>query len=432
MRVCVPAPERRDEATRRRMRAVAARCYNAGDARPARDMSERLLIRLQADGQLAWLAQDAQGRAPSGANAGAPAPATIARARRVIVLVPSEQVVLLETDAVSARRAQLAKAVPFALEDQLASPVEELHFALSAQLAGARLAVAVVAREVLRGWIETLAQLGIRADAIVPDSLAVPLPGDGAAVLIEPARALLRWGQAQACACDTAALGQWLAVVAPATVQVHDFRQAPRLDLPVDVARYNERQSDPLAFLAAALTQEPAINLLQGEFAPSHRHVPAQKLWRRAALLAAAGVILALAYAGGDYLRLKRESDRLELAQRDALRANLPEFADVAGDPRQLMQSALTRMRGDGATGGLLPLLGRVGPVLAATTRVSLKGMEYRNATLELGLRAPDVPTLDLVREQLANLGGLKAEVTAAATSDKGVDGRLRISGGKP
>jgi hypothetical protein len=114
------------------------------------------------------------------------------------------------------------------------------------------------------------------------------------------------------------------------------------------------------------------------------------------------------------------------------LRASLPEFADVAGDPRQLMQSALTRMRGDGATGGLLPLLGRIGPVLAATTRVSLKSMEYRNATLELGLRAPDVPTLDLVREQLANLGGMKAEVTAAATSDKGVDGRLRISGGKP
>jgi general secretion pathway protein L len=395
-------------------------------------MSDRLLIRLQADGQLTWLAQDAQGRALSGANAGAPAPATIARARRVIVLVPSEQVVLLETDAVSARRTQLAKAVPFALEDQLASPVEDLHFALPERVDAARFGVAVVARAALRGWIEMLAQLGVRADLIVPDSLAVPMASAGATVLIEPGRALLRWGQTQACCCDTAALGQWLGVIAPSTVQVHDFRQAPRIDLPVEVARYHERQTDPLALLAAQLAPEPAINLLQGEFAPSHRHLPADRLWRRAALLAAASVILALAYAGGDYLRLKRASDRLETAQRDALRASLPEFADLAGDPRQLMQSALTRMRGDGATGGLLPLLGRVGPVLAGTTRVSLKGMEYRNATLELGLRAPDVPALDLVREQLANLGGLKAEVTAATTGDQGVDGRLRISGGKP
>ena len=395
-------------------------------------MSDQLLIRLQADGQLAWLAQDAQGRALSGANIGAPAQATIAGARHVVVLVPSEQVVLLETDAVSARRAQLAKAVPFALEDQLASPVEELHFALAEHVAGARLGVAVVARAALRGWIETLAQLGIRADAVVPDSLALAPPGEGATVLIEPARALLRWGPAHGCVCETAALAQWLAVIAPATVQVHDFRQAPRLELPVEVARYHERQSDPLALFAAALAREPAINLLQGEFAPNHRHVPAQKLWRRAGLLAAAGVILALAYAAGDYLRLKRESDRLEQAQHDALRATLPELGDVAGDPRQLMQSALTRMRGDSATGGLLPLLGRIGPVLSATTRVSLKSMEYRNATLELGLRAPDVPTLDLVREQLANISGLKAEVTAATTSDKGVDGRLRISGDKP
>jgi len=395
-------------------------------------MSDQLLIRLQADGQLAWLAQDAQGRALSAANIGAPAPATIAGARHVVVLVPSEQVVLLETDAVSARRAQLAKAVPFALEDQLASPVEELHFALAEHVAGARLGVAVVARAALRGWIETLAQLGIRADAVVPDSLALAPPGEGATVLIEPARALLRWGPAHGCVCETAALAQWLAVIAPATVHVHDFRQAPRLELPVEVARYHERQSDPLALFAAALVREPAINLLQGEFAPNHRHVPAQKLWRRAGLLAAASVILALAYAGGDYLRLKRESDRLEQAQHDVLRATLPELGDVAGDPRQLMQSALTRMRGDSATGGLLPLLGRIGPVLSATTRVSLKSMEYRNATLELGLRAPDVPTLDLVREQLANISGLKAEVTAATTSDKGVDGRLRISGDKP
>lgn len=395
-------------------------------------MSDRLLIRLQADGQLSWLAQDAQGRALSGTNPGAPEPATIARARRVIVLVPSEHVVLLETDAVSTRRGQLAKAVPFALEDQLASPVEDLHFALPERIAGPRLGVAVVARAILRGWLDTLGQLGIRADVVIPDSLAMPITSDGATVLVEPTRALLRYGPTQACACETSALTQWLAVIAPATVQVHDFRQAPRLALPVEISRYHERQSDPLAFLGAQFAHEPALNLLQGEFAPSHRHMAAQKLWRRAALLAAASVILALAYAGGDYLRLKRESDRLELAQRDALRASLPEFADVAGDPRQLMQSALTRMRGDGSTGGLLPLLGRIGPVLASTTRVSLKGLEYRNATLELGLRAPDVPALDLVREQVANLGGLKAEVTAATTSDKGVEGRLRISGGKP
>ena len=392
-------------------------------------MSDRLLIRLHRDAQMSWLAQES-GRT-AGTNSGPPTAAAIARARRIIVLVPSEQVVLLEADAVSTRRTQLAKAVPFALEDQLVSPVEELHFALPERIAGERIPVAVVARATLRDWIDTLAQHGVRADVLIPETLALAPAANGATLMVEPERALLRWGATNAIACETAALADWIGLAGAPLATVHDFRQALRLALPVDAPDYHERQSDPLAYLAGQLQSEPEINLLQGEFAPSHRHLPAQQLWRRAALLAAAAVLLALVYAGIDWLRLSRQSARLEAQQRDTLQANLPQFANVPGDPRQLMESAVNRMRGDAGGSGLLALLNRIGPVLASTTRVSLKGLEYRNATLELGLRAPDVPALDLVREQLANLG-LKVEVTAAATGDKGVDGRLRISGGKP
>jgi general secretion pathway protein L len=395
-------------------------------------MSERLLIRLHADGQLTWLVQDAGGRALSATNAGAPPAATIARARRIVALVPSEHVVLLEADAVSSRRAQLAKAMPFALEDQLASPVEDLHFALPEKPGAGRITVAVVARATLREWMGTLVENGIRADVMIPETLALAPNDSGATLTIEPERALLRWSTAHAIACDPPALAQWLRIVAAPAAEVFDFRPSPRLALPIAVSHYHERQLDPLAFFGAQLTREPVLNLLQGEFAPSHRHVPAQQLWRRAGMLAAAAVVLALLYAAGDWFALSRESDRLEAQQRDALRASLPEMANVAGDPRPLMDSALTRMRGGGSGNGLLTLLEHIGPTLAGTTRVQLRSLEYRNATLELGLRAPDVPALDLVREQLANLGDLKAEVTAANTSDKGVDGRLRISGAKP
>lgn len=395
-------------------------------------MSERLLIRLHPDGRLTWLAQDTGGRPLSAANDGAPPAGALARARRIVVLVPSEQVVLLDTDTVTAKRAQLVKAVPFALEDRLASPVEDLHFALPSASSGDRLTVAVVARAAMRGWVDTLAQHGIRADVLIPETLALPAPADSAVVAIEPERALLRLGRGQAFACDTAVLGDLLTIAAPARVVVRDFRQAPRLALPASVAEYRERESDALAFLASSLVRDPEINLLQGEFASTHRYTPATQLWRRAAAAAAAALLLLFVYAGADYLRLEREADRLERAEREILRTDLPEVANVAGDPRSLMQSALTRLRGEGSgNGGVLALLGRIGPILASATRVQLTGIEYRNATLELGLRAPDVAALDLVREQLATLGGIAVEVTAANTGEKGVDGRLRISGAK-
>lgn len=394
-------------------------------------MSDRLLIRLHPDGRLSWLALDAGGRALSASNAGAPPPGAVARARSIVVLVPSERVVVLETDAIGARRAQLVKAVPFALEDQLASPVEELHFALAPGASGGRVVVAVVARDVLRDWIDALAQHGLRADSMIPDALALASPPGACLVAIEDERTLLRGSAAQALACDTSALDAWLRIAAPAQLDVHDFRDAPRLALPVAVASYHERRSDLLAFIGERFAGDAAINLLQGDFAPAHRRQPLARVWRRAALLAVAAVVVALLFAAGDWLRLRRESDRLERAQREVLRTSAPELAEVAGDPRSLMESAMRRVRGDaGAATGLLPLLGRIAPTLSNSTRVQLTGIEFRNATLELGLRAPDVAALDLVREQIANLG-LAVEVTAANSGATGVDGRLRIGGGK-
>jgi general secretion pathway protein L len=103
---------------------------------------------------------------------------------------------------------------------------------------------------------------------------------------------------------------------------------------------------------------------------------------------------------------------------------------NVPGDPRQLMQSALNNLRGGADASGLLHTLTQIAPVLASTTRTTLTGMEYHNATLELGLRAPDVQTLDRMREQLTTLPGLTVVVTSANTSaDGSVDGRIRIGG---
>ena len=396
-------------------------------------MSDRLLLRLHADGSLAWLAQDAQGRALSAASAGAPPVETMARARRIVVLVPAEQVLLLDTPRMSAQRAQFAKALPFALEDQLASPVEDLHFALPERLNESRVPIAIVERDVLHGWLERLSRDGIRPDAVIPETLAVP-PGS---VVIETDRALLRTGPSKAGACDLAALPDWLELFIadagePVALEAYDFRAAPALALPVAIARYHERQSDPLAFFASQLHGEPTLNLLQGPFAPAHRHAPALRLWRNAALLLASAVILLMLYDAVDCWRLSRESARLQAAMSDVLHQGFPEMDKVAGDPRQLMDSALSRMRGGTDAGGLLRVLNQVAPTLGSTTRTTLKSVEYHNATLELGVRAPDVPTLDLMRERLANLPGLKVEVTAATSAENGVDGRLRIAGGKP
>jgi general secretion pathway protein L len=213
-----------------------------------------------------------------------------------------------------------------------------------------------------------------------------------------------------------------------APLVVRDFRAAPALVLPVKASSYRERQHDPLAHLAAGLAQ-PALNLLDGEFATRHRHARGARWWRVAAGLAAAVVVLAIANLGFDVLRLSRASARMDVLAQEAVAKAFPDIdaAQLARmSPADLMRGRLERLRGGSETSGVLKMLARVAPIIGSTTRIQTRGVEYRNGVLELALRAPDVATLDSVREQIV-AAGVQATVTAANPSADGVDGRIRI-----
>ncbi len=399
-------------------------------------MISHLLIRLKPDGGLVWIAQDQDRATPAESQQGAPPADLLARAQRVTVLVPTAPVVLLSSPAITKQRTKLAKAIPYALEDQLASPVEELHFALSEQVTDSDIGVAVVARGQMQVWLAQLAGYGIRPDVLLPEGLGIPCKTDTTTALVETDSLALRVGAWTVLATDAESLPQLLTIIhadgrAPRAPEVFDFRLAPPLVLQGTAVTYHAQQRDALAWLARNIPTEPVINLLQGEFAPTHRQAPVQKLWRLAAILAAATIALSLLYGLLDRWQLQRQMDQLLAAEHQVLHDSFPNLTRD-DDPPRLMESELRRLRGGSATSGGLRLLTQIAPVLGSTTRITTKGMEYRNATLEIGLRAPDVPSLDAIRERLATLPGLKVEVTAANPSEGLVDGRLRISGGKP
>jgi general secretion pathway protein L len=396
-------------------------------------MPDRLLLRLASDGGLTWLRTAAGARVPAVSERGVPPAAVLADAGEIVVLVPAEDVLLTEVKLSARNRAQLLQALPYAVEDQLLGAVEDQHFAAS-QGGGDQIGVAVVAKGTLRGWLERLAAAGIQPDVLLPESLALPAQASGASALIEDTRAIVRLAPWSAFTSSLRELPRWLAQVNVdnllVPLAVRDFRAAPALALPLPIASYQERQRDPLAYLASGFVQAP-LNLLEGEFAPRHRHARGARWWRIAAALAAAVVILAVLNLGFDVWRLSRASARMDALAQDAVRKAFPEIdaAQLARvSPADLMRGRLDRLRGGAESSGLLKVLAQIGPVLGSTTRIQTRGIEYRNGVLELALRAPDVAALDSVRERLATVPGVQAVVTAANPSADGVDGRIRIS----
>ena len=392
-------------------------------------MPDRLLLRLDSIGDPSWLRQGADGRMSAGSTHGWPSSAAIASAGEIVVLVPAEDVLLTEARVAAKSRTQRMQAIPFAVEDQLLEPVEDLQFAATEGVSDT-VGVAVVARSTLRAWLERLAANGIRPDVLLPESLALPLAPDRATALIEHDRALVRLAPFSAFVSAPAELGEWLERTTDTrALDIYDFRDGAPPRLVVPAASYQERQRDPLAFLARSL-RKPSLNLLHGEFAPQHRAARDARWWRVAAALAATVVALAVLDLGFEVLQLSRTSARLDAAAQDAVRKAFPDIdgAELArATPGEIARRRIERVRGGTDSSGFLRVLDQIAPVLGATTQIQTRGMEFRNGTLELGLRAPDVATLDAVRERLAAQPGLNVTVTAANPGESGIDGRIRI-----
>lgn len=397
-------------------------------------MTNQLLLRLRSDGALTWLTQQGESCTLAGDDneMQLELAKAVARCREIVVLVPTAAVLLMQASVVSRNRAHLLKAIPYALEDQLASAVEDLHFALYAQVSGPQTGVAIVAREQMRAWLNQLMLHSIKPDMMIPESLAVSWKESNITVVIEDNGALIRASEWQCMSAEHDNLDQFIEILRathdnPTTLEVFDFRQAPPLTLPSPLKQYHVRQREPLKFFGQGLSTPTNINLLQGEFAPSHRHVPLQTLWRYAAIIFTTVIGLSLTYAITDRWQLQHESNELEKVMRSVLHESFPTITRN-DDPASVMHSELTRLRGGAQPSGLLTVLNQIAPILGSTTRIMIKGMEYRNSTLEIALHAPDVLTLDSLRERLAILPGLKVEVTAASPSDNHVEGRLRIT----
>ncbi len=376
----------------------------------------RALLRLRPDGHAEWLDPDRPGAPP---RAGVPAAAP---GLAVLLAVPAEDVLLLELARPPGRGAQLAQAVPFAVEDQLAGPIEAQHVAWrEAPGAPARLQVAVARREAVQAWLGRGAEAGAPAQAAWSEA-ALLAPGT---LLVEPGRALARLADGRALAGEPAevmALLQALGIGHGAL----SLRLADGAEAPVGWQGGAARAVGPaLAVLAEGLAAA-GPDLLQGAFAPVARGAGARQSWRlAAALLAAAGV---LAFAGLVFER-QGYAALVEAQQAEAealVRRVAPDARTGLGFAEA--SAVLAQAAGQGAAGaeGALGLLARAAPGLADDPRLELQAVEFRSGQLDLVVVGPDVAALDALRGRLAAATG-RAELTAATPGTRGVEGRLRL-----
>jgi general secretion pathway protein L len=336
---------------------------------------------------------------------------------RTSVLVRAESVALHRVELPARRAAELRQAVPFALEDRLAEPVESLHFAIGAR-DGVSVEVAVVAVATMQAWRGQAEAFGVAADSMVADAHLLPRTVDAIHVARIDDRMLLAFGDA-AHALPADDWPQWRSFLPPLPVFAlqRDGRFAP-----LDAAPPPLSLHELLRFAAAHPSTAP--ELMQGAFAPAARRAGQRRAWRLAAVLAGVAIALSLAEAAVGVLVQQQRRDALRAEQAAVFRQALPD-ARMTADPAAQLAAELGR--GTAAfAGDAVALLLRVAPVLTQGSRYRLEAVDYRLQTLEIEVAASDVASLDGLREALASQG-LRVEMTGVTPDDEGVRGRLRV-----
>ena len=406
-------------------------------------MAEALVIRLHGNQpdtlQAEWLLVDTAGSRHGNVESGPlAAAARTAAGRPVIVLVPGTDVLLAEPELPVKSGARLAQVVPFALEEQIASDVEDMHFAVGRRDSRPGTPVAAVALAAMNTWLAALKAAGIGPAAMYSESAAVPLTPNGVTLFVEGVRIHVLRAGAPPTVVEAEPLIEGLQV---ALASGSETRENVALFMSQDDY---ERDRDmieglreftaslqvkllaegPLALLAVTIVKQAATNLLQGPYAVAGSMKVSLAPWRYAAMLAGAFVIVHLGVMGVQFWKLGAAEVRLDSEIAAVFSQAMPGARQV--NARSQVEGRLAQLRGSSVTGGLMTSLGALGEAIAQAPETSVEALSYRTDVLDLRVLAPSVDALDRI-QHVATERGMNAVIQSATPRDAKVEGRLQF-----
>jgi general secretion pathway protein L len=409
-------------------------------------MADWLLLRLPRtpDQEASWILADSRGNAISAPQSG-PLSQAASRAagRHVCALVPGTDVLLAQPELPVKAGTKLQQVVPYALEEQLAEDIDDLHFAIGKRTSdSANTPVAVVAHSLMDEWLGMLKSAGLAPDSMYADSDLLPENPGHAVALLENDVIVVRPPTGATISMPADAITEALELARPGgeggeqsgrglilyTGAAEWQEHSPQVEAvreKFDGIKVQLLTNGPLSLYAQQLSTAKPINLLQGRYAPQNTRAVGWRAWRAAAILLAALVGLHVAGKAGELFMLKRAEKTVDASIDQAFRSAMPgEQSTVNG--RRRMEQRLVAVRSGGGTAGLLPALGALVQARNAVPGTVVQALSFRDGALELKVAAPNADSLDRVSKTLRS-NGWDADLTAGNVAGQGYEGRIQI-----
>ncbi|MFQ5982729.1 MAG: type II secretion system protein GspL, partial [Woeseiaceae bacterium] len=348
--------------------------------------------------------------------------------------------------------ARLQAALPYALEEQLAEDIEQLHFAAGTRRGSGRIPVAIVSRERLSEWIEWLTEAGIQPAAMIPENYGLArIPGT-ISLLVAEGQVMINDGADTELIMQDVSPGDALAAIGA----LDDFAdpestEAAVPEMPRHVLVYCEpedderHQHDWLAIrnemesvdvnlladgvmprLAVTVATGAGVNLLQGDFGKQTEYAGLFMPWRYAAITLLVLGLVGITAKATDYYLLKREEAELKQQFEAEYRQIAPGAAAVA-DPKSVVDSLKARL-GTASTPPLfLQSLEQLSRALQQNSEARIEAISYRAGVVDVRLSAQDVSTLDRIQRLVSQSGQFEASIQSTDQDGDSVSSRIQI-----
>jgi general secretion pathway protein L len=353
------------------------------------------------------------------------AAAQAARGRKTIVLVPGTDAVLAEPVLPLKSGAKLAQVVPFALEEQLATDVEDLHFALGKREGRPGTPVTVVSHERMQAWRSALSAAGLDPEALYAETAGIPETPNSVTLLIDGGRVYVRREASPGAVLEVEPLIEAL--------QLARFTSGSERDLLEGLREFTASlqlkllPDGPLPLIASHVLRGTPVNLLQGRYAVKRKLQISLAPWRYAAVLAAVFVACHLGLKAWQYFHYRSVEARLDAQIAEVFQQAMP--GAPVPEPlaaRRMVEARLAQLRGTGPVSEMMTTLAMLSEAIASTPDTRIEALSYRNNTTDLRVLAPSVDALDRIR-QVAAQRGMNATLESANPRDSKFEGRLQF-----
>mgnify|MGYP003116754060 FL=1 len=344
----------------------------------------------------------------------------------VVVALPGQDVFMTKVTLPAGTKRHLQRIIPYALEEELASDIEQLHFSWP-DVKGTELPVAVVAKERMDEWLKLFLEAGIDAPYWVPDCFLLPYQEDVWQAIELGDSVIVRTGTWEGFTVEKGQFAELAPALASEQENPTEIVHYGELNWPQSPAPLTAADIEvPFTIAVQSLETGNKLNLRQGNYR-SHRAKRSVELpWQAFATAASVLFVLAIVLNGVRYWQLNSQSETLKAQAEQLYRDAFPGNTRIVNLKVQLQRQLDGLGLGNSDQVSVLAVLQQLEPAFKSEPDLQLELLRFQNNELRLQATAKSFSQFESF-QQAAKAEGLNIEAGSMSNRGETVSGALTV-----